>query len=109
MKVFFPIWEYIQCQPTRKIKQYVLFWFWLLFAACVSMQSLQAQTVSVQKVPQPGEAIVVQYSNLPGNKKDWITITPQSSKANEYGEWHYTEGKRNGTMQFKPLDPGNYE
>ncbi|MFC1580093.1 hypothetical protein ACFL4N_04210 [Thermodesulfobacteriota bacterium] len=57
----------------------------------------------------PDEKIVVQFSGLPGNQQDWITIVRKGTPANKYGEWFYTKSRKTGSLQFKGLRPGAYE
>ncbi len=48
-----------------------------------------------------GEPIVVKFRNLPGFKTDWIGIYgAKAYHANEYIEWKYTNGLKEGSMQF---------
>jgi hypothetical protein len=48
-----------------------------------------------------GEPIVVKFKNLPGFAKDWIGIYgAKAYHANEYIEWKYTNGLKEGSMQF---------
>ncbi len=48
-----------------------------------------------------GEPIVMQFRNLPGFKADWIGIYgAKAYHANEYIEWKYTNGLKDGSMQF---------
>lgn len=55
------------------------------------------------------EAIVVQYADLPGNENDWISIFEAGASNDQYGQWFYTNGAKNGTMTFDGLSAGNYE
>ncbi len=63
-----------------------------------------------KKTYASGESVFVWFEGLPGNKTDWITIVPVGTPDNSYGEWYYTDGKTEGSMQFtKSLAPGQYE
>ncbi|WP_421902099.1 hypothetical protein [Maridesulfovibrio sp.] len=55
------------------------------------------------------EPVVVEYSGLPGNNQDWITIVPKGTAADKWGEWFYTKGKQSGRRNFGALSPGDYE
>ncbi|MCB9284708.1 MAG: hypothetical protein H6563_11585 [Lewinellaceae bacterium] len=58
-----------------------------------------------------GEEIVVQFKNLPGYAQDWIGIYGATAyHANEYIEWKYTNGAKDGTMRFASprYGPGEY-
>lgn len=49
-----------------------------------------------------GEPITVNFKNLPGFKADWIGIYgAKAYHANEYIEWKYTNGLKEGTMTFE--------
>ncbi|MBF0337198.1 MAG: hypothetical protein HQL05_05140 [Nitrospirae bacterium] len=58
---------------------------------------------------QPYEPIVVQYSALPGNAQDWLTIVQSSAPTNSYKQWFYTNGQTEGSYQFNGLPTGDYE
>ncbi|MBL7725514.1 MAG: hypothetical protein JNK27_15305 [Chitinophagaceae bacterium] len=48
-----------------------------------------------------GEPIVVRFKNLPGFKADWVGIYgAKAYHANEYIEWKYTNGLKEGTLTF---------
>jgi hypothetical protein len=55
------------------------------------------------------QTITVSYTNLPGNQKDWIAISPAGSPATTYLQWFYTNGQVNGSQSFTGLPAGNYE
>ena len=55
------------------------------------------------------EQIVVSYSGLPGNAKDWIGIFAAGASNDQYGQWFYTNGVKSGSMAFNGLAAGNYE
>lgn len=58
----------------------------------------------------PGEAISVNFSDLPGNKLDWVGIYASNTSDAEYLDWQYTDGAKTGTIVFEPsLDLGQYE
>jgi hypothetical protein len=59
----------------------------------------------------PAEQVVVEYSGLPGNRTDWITVVAPESPdgAHVGGQWAYTDGKREGTFTLGPLPAGRYE
>ena len=62
-----------------------------------------------KKTYSPNEEIVVEFSKLPGNSRDWITIVETTAPQSRQGELHYTQGKVQGKVSFKPLNPGEYE
>ncbi len=55
------------------------------------------------------EKIVVQYTNLPGNWADWISIFKAGTLNNQYMQWFYTKGAKSGTLSFNGLPPGQYD
>lgn len=71
------------------------------------------QALKLVKLPKEAyfsdESIIVEFSNLPGNKQDWLTITKQGASDNQYGEYFYTQGKKEGSYTFKSLAAGEYE
>jgi len=52
---------------------------------------------------------VVTYSDLPGNKLDWISIAQTGTGDSAYLHYKYTDGSRSGEMRFPSLSPGAYE
>ncbi|MBK8481230.1 MAG: hypothetical protein IPL40_08645 [Proteobacteria bacterium] len=70
-----------------------------------------APTVSTRRTTyQVGEAVEVDFSGLPGNATDWITIVPASAADDTYGEYFYSDGAVQGTFTFAGLtDAGEYE
>lgn len=64
---------------------------------------------SGNKAVAKGEKISIHFSGLPGNKKDWMTIVKKGASANNYGQFFYTNGKKEGVFNFKGLEPGQYE
>ncbi|MBK8492803.1 MAG: hypothetical protein IPL49_18450 [Saprospirales bacterium] len=89
-----------------------------------------SQGAAVQSTPQPttettagpqlipaktefaaGEEIAVYFKNLPGFNQDWIGIYGSKAyHANEYIEWKYTNGAKDGEMRFASprYGPGEY-
>lgn len=71
-------------------------------------QNLQAKTE--KPVYLPSEKIKVIFSGFPGNGRDWIDIVPASyGDGQGQGNWQYTNGAQNGTLQFPGFPEGNYE
>jgi hypothetical protein len=62
-----------------------------------------------QAVYVADQAIDVKYTGFSGAARDWITIAPAGSPHEQYGEWYYTSGARDGSLQFQGLPPGAYE
>jgi hypothetical protein len=62
-----------------------------------------------KKVYDVDERIKVTYKNLPGNETDWIGIFQRNAPHDEYMEWFYTDGNKNGTMMFNGLEAGKYD
>ena len=57
----------------------------------------------------PQEAIEIEFSGLPGNAQDWITLVHKNRPDNQYGEWFYTRGTKSGRHTFKGVPEGEYE
>ncbi|MCK4911622.1 MAG: hypothetical protein KAR83_08255 [Thermodesulfovibrionales bacterium] len=57
----------------------------------------------------PGEPVTVNYHGMPGNEQDWVTVAGALASEDSYGEYFYTGGVTEGTMQFRGLEPGQYE
>lgn len=55
------------------------------------------------------EAVTINYSGLPGNQNDWITLVKATAPDSTYGEWFYTSGRKSGTYTFGVVEPGDYE
>ncbi len=69
-----------------------------------------AQKVTTSKdVYETNEPIIVNYSGLPGNKGDWITVVSEGTAAEEYGQYFWTDSRRAGSMDFSGLPAGKYE
>ncbi len=56
-----------------------------------------------------GEKVTVHFFGLPGNPQDWITVVPEGTAEDQWGNWTYTKGKRDGSWTTGPLSPGRYE
>jgi hypothetical protein len=57
-----------------------------------------------------GEMIKVNFSNSPGNERDWICIVPAGSPDTEAGDYKYMpKGLSQGSLIFDPPSPGKYE
>ncbi len=55
------------------------------------------------------EQVSINYSGLPGNQNDWITLVRSTDPDTTYGEWFYTYGQKSGVYTFKAVEPGDYE
>jgi hypothetical protein len=55
------------------------------------------------------EKIDVNYSNMPGNAKDWIGVFKANDKDENYIQYFYTNANKSGTLSFNTLPVGNYE
>jgi hypothetical protein len=73
------------------------------------LQCAWADVRTERPVYQPNEAIAVNFSDLPGNAQDWITIVETSKADNQYGQYFYTKGLKSGQMNFGGLPAGAYE
>jgi TolB-like protein len=58
----------------------------------------------------PYEEIILEFSNFPGNKYDWISIATPGSENTDYQAYAYTvEGLKNGTINLEGIEAGKYE
>ncbi len=57
----------------------------------------------------PNEPIKVMFNNFPGNSQDWITIVQQNTPDDHYRQFFYTQGMRQGELDFQGLPAGDYE
>lgn len=55
------------------------------------------------------EPIVVNFANLPGNKKDWIGLYKEDASGKKYEQYKYTGGDESGTIEFNGLPAGKFE
>lgn len=55
------------------------------------------------------EAIVVEFSNLPGGAFDWVGIYRAGTPHTAYLQYAYSNGAQSGVMRFDARAPGNYE
>ncbi len=91
----------------------------ILIILCCLSWSLGAHPIAAEEVSKfikmqkevyaSGEAIEVEFSGLPGNQQDWITVVKKGTPESSYGEYFYTQGKKQGSYEFKGLSPGEYE
>lgn len=59
----------------------------------------------------PGETIRLRFSGIARPAaQDWIALYSSGAKTEQYGEWHYLQGKASGELTFKaPANAGQYE
>lgn len=78
-------------------------------AAAVAIATGSASLQTSQPVYATDQLVVVTYAGMPGSRRDWITIVPEGTPDDKYGEWAYL-GTPSGTHRFgRLLKPGNYE
>jgi hypothetical protein len=67
--------------------------------------------IRARELYKPAEKVVVEYSGLPGNESDWVSVVPAGADDNNYapGQWEFTEGKKSGSFTVGPLPAGRYE
>jgi hypothetical protein len=66
-------------------------------------------TVKLEKTSYAAsEAIKVDYSDMPGESGDWITIVPKSQTDASWCSWQWSTGTE-GTQWYGSLPPGEYE
>jgi len=71
--------------------------------------NVNAFVTTIKQRYSPLEAVEVEFSGLPGNDKDWITVVDAKASSQTFGEWFYTGGLSSGRHTFKGLRPGMYE
>jgi TolB-like protein len=62
-----------------------------------------------KEVFSANENVIIEYSGMPGNQHDWITLAEASKPDTEWGNWFYTQGQKNGQYTYSGLKPGIYE
>jgi hypothetical protein len=70
-----------------------------------------AARLRVVSEPRVGAAVAVEYSGLPGNRRDWLAVYNDANAADDdYQGWKYTGGARAGTIRLEGVDrPGRYQ
>jgi hypothetical protein len=67
----------------------------------------------VKKVYAPKEGVVVDFSNAPGNGRDFIILVPKGTPDNQTrvvgATFTYLQGRLNGTGTIVGLPAGEYE
>lgn len=78
---------------------------------CQTSLAGEAPTVSTDKDAYSyGEIIKVNFSNAPGNDRDWICIIPVGSPDTDSGDYKsLPKGLVQGFLTFAPPAPGKYE
>jgi hypothetical protein len=84
-----------------------------LFLVALICQPVSAQSPQISTDKSTyllGEKIKVSFSGSPGEKKDWICISPTSLPDNHAGDYDYIpQGTTQGVMTFNAPSPGKYE
>jgi hypothetical protein len=73
------------------------------------IEGMQTTLRTDKEVYAANENIVVEFANLPGNAKDWLTIVSANTPPETEGQFFYTGGKKSGLFTFKGLPVGDYE
>lgn len=60
-------------------------------------------------VYKPRETVIVRFSGMPGNTRDWISLASVGSDDDKYVAWQYTNAIQSGNMEFAGLPEGDYE
>jgi len=92
----------------------LLVWLAAYFAAvlliCPTALAKTYKIKTSKDVYAVGETIAVNFSGAPGFWRDWISIVPKGSPADDSGDYNYTgSGVHQGTMIFNGKSPGDYE
>ncbi len=56
-----------------------------------------------------GDTVRVSWFDTPGNPQDWVTVVPVGFPDDQWGDWAYTGGKKEGTLVVSGLQHGDYE
>ena len=65
--------------------------------------------VSTDKaIYSPGERVLVNFRNSPGNQNDWITIVPIETPDGQWKQWYWLKNK-SGSLEFSGLPAGQFE
>lgn len=83
----------------------------IALAFCQLSSAIGASIVSTDKnVYNYGETIKVNFSNAPGNDRDWICIAPAGSPDTEGGDYkNMPKGLSQGVLTYDSPAPGKYE
>lgn len=84
----------------------------IIMAFCCQTAAAEVipQVNTDKKVYDYGETIKVNFSNAPGDERDWICIVPVGSPDTEGGDYKYmSKGLSQGVMVFDSPSPGKYE
>ena len=84
----------------------------LMLAFCCRLDAAdaEAQVKTDKDVYNAGETIHVNFSNAPGNPRDWICIVAAGSSDNDAGDYKYMPGSLSqGDLSFDAPPPGKYE
>jgi len=70
----------------------------------------QTTVITSESTYFSNENIVVNFTQMSGNSKDWIAIYPKDSSTNWNNviSWKYTQGDVNGRFSFNKLPVGSY-
>jgi hypothetical protein len=78
--------------------------------------SAPATIVAAKGSFEVGEPVEVSWTNGPGNRYDWIALSPAGTGAHGYLVWRYVDARVIGTASIGrasdgpwPLPPGDYE
>jgi len=100
-------------QKSRLKLKYVVFLIVLMLiaAGCPSAMADTAPLIKTDKENyNAGETVRVNFSNAPGNSRDWICIVAAGSADNDAGDYKYMPGGvSQGEMIFDAPPPGKYE
>jgi TolB-like protein len=82
----------------------------LILAFCCRLNIAEAQVKTDKDSYSAGETIRVNFSNAPGNTRDWICIVATGSPDNDAGDYKYMPGGvSRGDLSFDAPPPGKYE
>lgn len=84
----------------------------IIVVVCILLGTLNAANITTDKdVYGSNEPIVTSFTEMLGDKQDWIGIYPAGS-SNDWGnvvQWEWSGGTVDGSVSFNALPVGNYE
>ncbi len=79
---------------------------WLILSKAVMGQSLAVEKGTYLA----GQTVTVKFSNILPDDDNWITVVPSSTPVEQWAQYHWTHGNRDGELEFdQELEIGNYE
>ncbi len=83
----------------------------ILLALLLLLDLLNATVLSPKNTYQLNQPISIDFKDFTNHNQDWIAIYPANSSTawENVIDWHWTDNRTNGTLNFNALPAGNYE